>query len=188
MRVNSHMIDLGTKAVDFTLADTVSGQQLNLSHYAAGQPVLIAFICNHCPFVVHIIERFAAVVAEYQKKGIQCIAISANDIEEYPQDAPDKMTAFAQQYQLSCPYCFDETQQVAKSYQAACTPDFYLFDSDLHCVYRGRFDAATPGNEAAVTGHDLCAAMDQLLLGKEVDQQQYPSMGCNIKWRQEVDS
>ena len=186
MRVESNMLELGTKASDFTLLNTVSGRQLNLYQYAAGQPVVIAFICNHCPFVVHIMQRFAEVVAEYQERGIKFIAISANDSKEYPEDGSDKMTLLAKEYQLSCPYCYDETQDVAKVYDAACTPDFYLFDRELLCVYRGRFDAATPGNDNDVTGGDLTSAMDQLLAGKDIDSNQIPSMGCNIKWRNEA--
>ena len=179
----SNMLPLGTKAPSFSLLDTISHVQVSLKDLKGEKGTLIIFICNHCPFVIHVIEKVVQLGREYQKKGIKTITISSNDIVNYPQDAPDQMTKFAERYGFSFPYLYDETQEVAKSYQAACTPDFFLFDKDLKLGYRGQFDDSRPGNGIPVTGKELQTAMDQLLEGKKISAHQKPSMGCNIKWK-----
>jgi peroxiredoxin len=181
--VNSTMLPLGTGAVDFTLTDAVSGKPVTLSHHRAGRPVLLAFICNHCPFVVHIRSGLARLGAEAQKKGVAVIGISSNDIENYPEDAPPKMKTEAQRAGYTFPYVFDEKQSVAKAYRAACTPDFFLFDKDGRLYYRGQFDGSRPSNRVPVTGADLMGAIDSMLAGKPAPATQYPSIGCNIKWK-----
>jgi thiol-disulfide isomerase/thioredoxin len=175
----STMLPLGTRAPDFTLPDVVSGQTYTLK---SGQPTVVIFMCNHCPFVQHILPKLLEVSEHYQKKGINFIAINSNDIKSYPEDAPDKMKTLAAHKKFSFPYLFDETQEVAYQYQAACTPDFYLFDKELSCVYRGRFDNSTPSNGEPLTGQDLCNAMDNILTNTLPDKDQHPSVGCNIKW------
>lgn len=182
--VESTMLPLGSKAPDFTLLDTVSGEQKSLQALASDKATVVMFICNHCPYVVHIEDQLVAFAAKYQQRGVQFIAICANDQDNYPDDAPDKMAERAHAKQFSFPYLHDDTQAVAKAYQAACTPDFYVFDDNLQCVYRGRFDDSTPGNKKPVTGKDLQAALDQALGGKPVSEDQHPSMGCSIKWRE----
>ena len=144
---------------------------------------MIAFICNHCPFVIHINPQFAKLAKEYQSKEIGFIAISSNDVENYPQDAPHLMKKIAEEQNYSFPYLYDETQETAKNYDAACTPDFYLFDSDLKLVYRGQLDDSRPGNEIPVTGKDLRNALDALIKNKSISNLQKPSIGCNIKWK-----
>jgi len=140
------------------------------------------FICNHCPFVKNLQTHLAATAKEYSDKGVQFIAISANDAEAYPQDGPDKMAEEAEKFAYCFPYLYDETQEVAKAYQAEATPDFFVFDKNLSCVYRGRYDESTPNN-GTVTGEDLRAALDAMIAGEPVKKEQYPSVGCNIKWR-----
>ncbi|MEJ1223488.1 thioredoxin family protein [Sediminicola sp. 1XM1-17] len=179
----SNMLPLGTMAPNFLLPDTVSQDKLNLSDLQGEEGTLILFICNHCPFVIHVIEEVSRIAKEYQRKGIKTIAISSNDIVNYPQDAPAHMSKFADKFDFSFPYLFDETQEVAKAYQAACTPDFFLFDNTLKLVYRGQLDGSRPGNGIPVTGKDLKHAMDQLLKGAQIPAEQKPSMGCNIKWK-----
>ena len=182
----STMLPLGTVASDFNLPDTITGQTLSLRQLAGQQGTLIMFICNHCPYVQHIKSQLIAIAQEYAEKGIASIAISSNDVDNYPQDAPDKMQALMLAWgQPFSAYLYDETQAVAKAYQAACTPDFYLFDQQLRCVYRGRLDASTPKNNTPVTGEDLRAALEALLQGKPSVGQQIPSIGCNIKWKAE---
>ena len=179
----SNMLPLGTPAPDFSLPDTLSGEQVSLSDVASNRATVVMFICNHCPYVIHIIDQLVAMAKAYQEQGVSFVAISSNDVENYPQDAPDKMAQYAQQQGFSFPYLYDASQAVAKAYGAACTPDFYVFGPDLTCAYRGRFDAATPGNNEPVTGQDLAQALDAILAGKSVPaDQQIPSMGCNIKW------
>ena len=178
----SNMIPLGTKAPNFTLLDTVSGKLMSLDQLKAEHGTVIMFICNHCPFVQHLQEGLVTIAQKYQAKGIQFIAISSNDTTIYPEDAPDKMKEMAEQFGYPFPYLFDETQAVAKAYDAACTPDFYIFDQNLLCVYRGRFDESTPGKGMPVTGNDLSSALDQLLENEPIDPDQKPSYGCNIKW------
>ena len=180
----SNMMPLGTIAPEFSLLDTISGKRLSLSSLQGSKGTLVLFICNHCPYVIHIKDQLIAIAQQYAEQGITTIAISANDIENYPQDAPDKMqTLVAEWGNPFAAYCYDETQTVAKAYLAACTPDIYLFDKDLSCVYRGRLDASTPKNNEPLTGEDLRCALDALLAGQPVSEQQTPSVGCNIKWK-----
>jgi peroxiredoxin len=181
----SSMIPLGTKAPDFHLPDTVSGKQYSLQELKSDTATVIAFICNHCPYVKHIQTKFVELASAYQKKGISFIAISSNDAANYPADAPDKMHDEAIRHHYSFPYLYDETQGVARAYHAACTPDIYVFDKDLLCIYRGRFDDSTPGNGRAVTGKDLQQALDDVLAGRPVHAEQRASMGCNIKWKKQ---
>jgi thiol-disulfide isomerase/thioredoxin len=154
---------------------------VNSTDYA-GKPLLVAFICNHCPFVVHIADALAAFGNDYQARGLSIVAISSNDVTTYPQDGPGPMAAFAAQNGFSFPYLYDETQQVAQAYQAACTPDFFLFDNAGKLAYRGQFDSSRPNKESA-TGEDLRAAADAVLAGRAPDAEQVPSIGCSIKWR-----
>ena len=177
------MLPLGTRAPAFTLPDTVSGKPLSLDALKGAKGTVVMFICNHCPFVKHINAGLVSAARDYQGKGIAFVAISANDAANYPADAPGKMKEAARQLGYPFPYLYDETQDVARAYQAACTPDLYLFDANLACVYRGQFDDARPGNGAPVTGRDLRAAMDALLAGTPVNPAQKPSVGCNIKWK-----
>lgn len=179
----SNMLALGTTAPDFTLLDTVSDKKLNLQELKGEKGTLIMFICNHCPFVIHVNPELSKLGKEYQKKGISFMAISSNDIVNYPQDSPELMTKLAQQENYTFPYLYDESQETAKAYDAACTPDFYLFDSDLNLVYRGQLDDSRPGNGIPLSGADLRAAMDNLLDKKPISKNQKPSIGCNIKWK-----
>lgn len=181
-RTPSNMLPLGTIAPKFKLLDTVTEKTLDLQSMKGSKGTLIMFICNHCPFVIHVNPEIVRLAANYQEKGIGFIAISSNDIVNYPQDAPNLMQQVAQDIGYSFPYLFDQTQQVAKSFQAACTPDFYLFDAHLKLVYRGQLDDSRPGNGIPLTGKDLRDAMDSILAGDEINQVQKPSIGCNIKW------
>ena len=180
----SNMLPLGTIAPYFELVDTVSNKKTNLHELKSPVATVIMFICNHCPYVKYIQTEIVKLAKEYQAKNISFIAISSNDITRYPDDAPEKMQQNAQQLGFTFPYLFDETQTVAKAYQAACTPDFYIFDKDLKCVYRGQFDDARPGNNIPVTGNSIRTALENLLAGKPINPEQKPSMGCNIKWRE----
>jgi peroxiredoxin len=180
----SNMLPLGTLAPDFNLPDTRKNGELVSLHSAKSKiATVIMFICNHCPYVKHIQSKLTETAKEYQKKGIQFIAISSNDIKNYPADDPEHMRIEAEKNDYTFPYLYDETQETAKQYQAACTPDFYVFDDNLTCVYRGRFDGATPGNAIPVTGEDLILALECLLTGKPITHPQLPSVGCNIKWK-----
>ncbi|HLD17173.1 MAG TPA: thioredoxin family protein [Coxiellaceae bacterium] len=179
----STMLPLGTPAPAFTLRDTVSGKVLSLENLTSTLATVIVFMCNHCPYVKHIQKKLVAVAHHYQHKGISFIAISSNDVDHYPDDSPEKMKEEAQRFGYPFPYLYDETQQIAHAYHAACTPDFYVFDKALKCVYRGRFDNSSPGKSTPITGHDLRAALDALLAGKPIGENQLPSMGCNIKWK-----
>ena len=179
----SNQVETGSKAPDFTLLNTIDNQEYSLQDLKGKQGTVIVFSCNHCPFVKHINQELVAVAKKYQKKGIQFIAISSNDVKNYPQDGPAKMKEVAKEEAYPFPYLYDESQQVAKDYNAACTPDFYLFDDDLRLAYHGRFDASRPGNDVAVTGKDLVDAMEALLDNQPLLEQQLPSMGCNIKWK-----
>lgn len=180
----SNMIPLGFIAPDFSLFDTISGNTLNLNHLKGTKGTVIMFICNHCPFVIHINTELVKTANAYIKKGIGFIAISSNDVINYPQDNPGKMAINAKKQQYPFPYLYDETQEVAKAYDAACTPDLYVFDTDLKLTYRGQFDDSRPGNGVPVTGDDLRHALDCLLENKENMRLQKPSIGCNIKWKQ----
>lgn len=179
----SRMIELGTQAPDFLLPDTVSGKNLGLDDVAGERGTLILFICNHCPYVLHVNEQLVALGEEYMPRGIGMAAISANDVASHPDDAPDKMAEQARAVGYPFPYLYDETQDVARAYEAACTPDIFLFDADRKLVYRGRLDDSTPGNGKPVTGAELRRALDALLAGRPVPGQQHPSMGCNVKYR-----
>ncbi|ROL58033.1 thioredoxin family protein [Bacteroidetes/Chlorobi group bacterium ChocPot_Mid] len=179
----SKMIALGTKAPDFTLPDTVSGKELSLNELKSEIATVVMFICNHCPYVIHINKVLVDVANRYIKKGISFIAVSSNDVANYPEDSPSRMKEQAIRLAYPFPYLYDETQSVARAYDAACTPDFFVFDKEMKLVYRGQFDDARPGNGIPVTGQDLSSALDAILKGEIVFAQQKPSMGCNIKWK-----
>ncbi|MFP4846406.1 thioredoxin family protein [Winogradskyella sp. PE311] len=179
----SNMLPLGTKAPGFTLTDTIDNQEKSLTNLKGTNGTLIMFICNHCPFVIHVNKQLVALSKDYITKGIKCIAISSNDAIKYPQDGPNQMQQHAKDNNYPFPYLYDETQVVAKAYDAACTPDFFLFDAELKLVYTGQLDDSRPGNGEAVTGNDLRNAMDALINGTPLDSNQKPSMGCNIKWK-----
>lgn len=182
-RTESNEFAIGTKAPDFNLLNTVDEKHYSLTNLKGDKGTVILFICNHCPFVIHVNAQLVQLANDYKSKGINCIAISSNDIENYPQDAPHLMKKVAKKNQYPFPYLYDETQQVAKAYDAACTPDFYVFDADLKSVYHGQLDDARPGNEKPVTGKDIRKALDLLLSKKLVMEQQKPSVGCGIKWK-----
>ncbi|SNR31927.1 Peroxiredoxin [Maribacter sedimenticola] len=185
-RTESNMLALGTIAPEFSLLDTVSQKTMNLHTLTGPEGTVIMFICNHCPFVIHVNPEITKMAKDYQEKGIAFIAISSNDIEKYPEDAPNYMRIKAKAENYTFPYLYDEDQSVAKEYDAACTPDFYLFDKGLKLVYRGQLDGSRPGNDIPLTGMDLRSAMDNLLSGKEIDPNQKPSIGCGIKWKSEI--
>ena len=179
----SNMMELGTEAPDFALLDTLSGKEISLADLKSEQATVIMFTCNHCPYVLHVNAELVRLSTEYMAKGVSFVAISSNDVDKYPQDAPDKMTLLAQQEGYPFPYLFDATQVVAKAYDDACTPDFYVFDAELKLRYRGRLCPSRPKTDTPVTGSDLRHAIDALLAGKAVESRQYPSAGCNIKWK-----
>ncbi len=179
----STMLPLGTQAPEFELPDTVSGARLSLAGLAGERATLVMFICNHCPFVKHVLPGIVTLAAAYIAKGVGVVAISSNDALGFPEDAPPRMAELARQQKFSFPYLYDESQQTAKAYQAACTPDFFLFDARLQCVYRGRMDRSSPGNNEPNDGADLRQALDAVLRGESVGIEQRPSMGCSIKWR-----
>ncbi|WP_400080330.1 thioredoxin family protein [Winogradskyella sp. R77965] len=182
-RTESNMLPLGTKAPDFKLLDTVDDRLKSLQDLKGNSGTLVMFICNHCPFVIHVNSQLSKLAKDYVSKGINCIAISSNDVDNYPQDGPDLMKQNAKDNDYIFPYLYDQTQDVAKAYDAACTPDFFLFDTDLKLVYTGQLDDSRPGNGIPVTGKDLRAAMDALVNNETVSTNQKPSMGCNIKWK-----
>ncbi len=177
------MIPLGTVAADFNLLDTISGKRVSLNQLVGKEATVIMFICNHCPFVKHINAGIVKLANDYAVKGVKCIAISSNDAVSTPEDSPEKMKALALQENYPFPYLYDETQEVAKAYDAACTPDFYIFDAELKLVYRGQLDDSRPSNKIPLTGKDLRDALDNLLAGKSISPFQRPSIGCNIKWK-----
>ncbi|WP_426429808.1 thioredoxin family protein [Winogradskyella sp. HB-48] len=179
----SNMLPLGTIAPDFNLIDTKDNQIKSLTELKGNKGTLVMFICNHCPFVIHVNEELVKLANDYKSREINCIAISSNDVENYPQDGPEKMKIHAKENHYPFPYLYDETQEVAKAYDAACTPDFFLFDDDLKLVYAGQLDGSRPGNDIPVNGKDLRAAMDALLNNETISPDQKPSMGCNIKWK-----
>lgn len=179
----SNMLPLGTLAPDFNLLDTVSDTHLSLQNLRGKQGTVIMFICNHCPFVLHVNHQLIKMAHDYSVKGISFIAISSNDVINYPQDGPENMKLQAKKEQYPFPYLYDETQHIAKAYDAACTPDIYLFDADLELIYRGQIDDSRPGNNIEVTGQNLRHALDCLLENKENTKIQKPSIGCNIKWK-----
>jgi len=178
----STMQELGIKAPDFTLPDP-AGELHSLTDFAINKGLLVIFMCNHCPYVLHIREKLVEKIRSYQQQGITVVAINSNDFDAYPDDNPKNMEIDSVKYGYTFPYLVDEQQEVAKAYGAACTPDFFLFDAQQKLVYRGQFDGARPGNNEPVTGADLSLAVEQVLAGKAVSPEQKPSMGCNIKWK-----
>lgn len=179
----STQIPLGFKAPDFSLYDTVSGNDVSLSKIKSDKATVIIFMCNHCPYVLHVLDGIVSLAHDYQPKGISFVGISANDVENYPDDSPDKMKELAAKKNFGFPYLYDESQEVAKAYDAACTPEFHIFDKDLKCVYRGQLDGSRPSNDVPVSGSDVRKALDAILNGESVDENQIPSIGCNIKWK-----
>ena len=181
-RTPSNMPDLGIPAPDFSLPDP-TGKLYTLDDFRDAKALLVVFMCNHCPFVIHLREALSAFASEYQSKGLAVVGINANDITDRPADSPEMMAVEIEQVGYTFPYLFDESQQTAMAYQAACTPDFFLYDADRKLVYRGQFDGSRPGNDIPVTGEDLRAAADALLAGVAISSDQKASMGCNVKWR-----
>ncbi|GLR17882.1 thioredoxin family protein [Portibacter lacus] len=181
--VESIMIDLGTKAPDFKLPDTVSGKELTYADVQGENGTVVMFICNHCPYVIHVNEELINLANDYKAKGIGFVAISSNDAINYPQDGPALMKKHAEEVGYNFPYLYDESQEVAKAYEAACTPDMYVFDHNQELYYRGRIDDARPNTDREITGIDIRNAMDDMLAGKAAPEKQYPSGGCNIKWK-----
>lgn len=177
------MLALGTQAPDFVLPDTVSGNTRGLQELRGERATLVMFICNHCPYVIHVNPELVRLRADYAKRGVSFVAISSNNVDKYPDDSPEKMKLVAEKEGYGFPYLYDESQDVAKAYNAACTPDFYLFDADLLLRYRGRLDGSRPGNNAPLDGSDLRMAIDAVLEGQPLSEKQYPSAGCGIKWK-----
>jgi peroxiredoxin len=182
-RTPSTMVELGRSAPDFTLSDTVSGKKLSLENVKGEAATVIMFICNHCPFVKHINAELVKLANDYKDKGIGFVAISSNDVINHPDDSPELMAQVAKQLNYPFPYLYDETQEVAKAYNAACTPDFFIYDKYLHLVYRGQLDDSRPGNGIPVTGKDIRNALECLINNQPVPELQRPSIGCNIKWK-----
>ncbi len=178
----STMLPLATKAPDFSLPDA-KGKMVSLSDFDEAEALVVVFICNHCPFVKHIIDDLVGLAKDYQKQGVAFVAINSNDVETYPDDRPEMMAKLAKQKGFTFPYLYDETQKVAKIYHAACTPDFFVFNENRELVYRGQMDDSRPGNGVPITGADLSVALDAILEGSPVPETQKPSMGCNIKWK-----
>ncbi len=181
-RTPSTMLPLGTPAPDFKLMN-VDGREVELADFASKPALLAMFMCNHCPFVVHVADQLAQLASEYMARGVAVVGINSNDTATHPADSPERMVAEAEERGYAFPYLFDETQAVAKAYRAACTPDFFLFDQDRKLVYRGQLDDSRPGNGVPVTGKDLRAALDAVLAGKKPVEEQRASLGCNIKWK-----
>jgi peroxiredoxin len=179
----STMLELGTEAPDFALTDVVTGKTVKRDDLRGQKALLVMFICTHCPYVKHVEKGLAALGADYEGKPVNIVAISSNDADMYPDDGPAGLKEQAQTMGFRFPYLYDETQAVARAYDAACTPDFFLFDGDLRLVYRGQFDGSRPGNGVPVTGEDLRGAIDAVLAGRAIPAQQRPSIGCNIKWK-----
>jgi peroxiredoxin len=182
-RTNSTMLPLGTVAPDFSLTDVVAGNAVTVATFAGKPALLMMFICRHCPYVKHVQQELVKLGNEYAAKGVGVLAVSSNDAEAYPDDAPESLKAMAQELGFAFPYAYDADQSVAKAYEAACTPDFYVFDAERRLVYRGQLDDSRPGNEKPVTGRDLRRALDAVLSHEPVPAEQTPSLGCNIKWR-----
>ena len=183
MAVETKNLPTGFKAPAFELPDIVSGQKKNLKNLKGEKATVIMFICNHCPYVKHVINEIVNITHFYKNSPVSFIAINSNDAEKYPEDAPDKMIEFAKVNQFPFPYLYDETQEVAKSYDAACTPEFYVFDGELNLRYHGQMDDSRPKNNIPVSGKDLRNAIDKILAGEEIPGDQRPSIGCSIKWK-----
>jgi peroxiredoxin len=183
MAMESVMLALGTTAPSFILPDVTTGKMYSLDAFHGKDALLVMFICRHCPYVKHVEQEIAKIGKDYQDKKLGIIAISSNDPTTYPDDAPDQLKEMAKRLGFRFPFCFDEQQEIAKAYKAACTPDFYLFDAQRRLVYRGQLDDSRPGNNKPVTGRDLRAAIDAVLAGKPIDDKQKPSIGCSIKWK-----
>lgn len=182
VRTESTMLPLGTTAPDFSLIN-VDGKTVSLSDFADAPALLVIFMCNHCPYVKHVAPELANLAREYQAKGVAVVAISSNDVSSHPEDSPEQMVAEVEQRGYTFPYLYDDTQEVAKAYRAACTPDFYVFDQDQRLAYRGQMDDSRPDSGIPVTGRDLRAALDAVLAGQSAADEQKPSLGCNIKWK-----
>lgn len=179
----STMLELGTPAPAFSLPEPATGKQVSLEDFSGAQALLVTFMCNHCPFVKHLQHQLSDLIKEFQPKGLAAVGISSNDVDTHPDDAPELMAEEVRRLGYTFPYLYDETQEVAKAYHAACTPDFYLFDKDQKLVYRGQFDDSRPGNNLPVNGQDMRAAVEAVLSGATPDPEQKPSLGCNIKWK-----
>ncbi|MEP6645905.1 MAG: thioredoxin family protein [Saprospiraceae bacterium] len=179
----SNMLPLGSEAPPFSLPDTVSGKVVTLKDVASDKATVIMFICNHCPYVLHVNDEIVRVANDYISQGVHFVAISSNDVAKYPEDGPEKMKEVAIQLKYPFPYLYDESQNVARAFDAACTPDFYVFDKNRKLSYRGRLDDSRPKNTNPLTGRDLRDALDAILNGQPVAEKQYPSAGCNIKWK-----
>lgn len=179
----SNMLPLGTKAPNFNLPATNFNESFTFDKIKGEKGTLVIFMCNHCPFVLHVIDEIVMIANDYRVQGIGMVAISSNDVVNYPQDAPDKMADFALEQMIDFPYLYDESQEVAKAYDAACTPDFYLFDSQDRLVYRGQLDDSRPGNAIPISGSDLRNAIDAVIYNRKINPEQKPSIGCNIKWK-----
>ena len=179
----SNMLPLGTKAPNFSLPATNFSETFSFEAIKGEKGTLVLFICNHCPFVLHVIDEIVMIANDYRVQGIGIVAISSNDVVKYPQDAPDKMADFTLENKIDFPYLYDETQEVAKAYDAACTPDFYLFDAQDKLVYRGQLDDSRPGNGIPISGSDLRNAIDAIVYNRKMNPEQKPSIGCNIKWK-----
>lgn len=179
----STMLPLGTQAPQFSLLDVISGEKVSLNNLNKSKATVVMFICNHCPYVKHVSKELTRLANDYMPEGVNFFAINSNDVESYPDDSPENMKKIAVQEGYPFPYLFDETQEVAKAYQAACTPDFYVFDSNLVLAYRGQLDDSRPGNHIEVTGSSIRQALDCLLANQSLSFEQKPSLGCNIKWK-----
>jgi len=177
------MLDLGTKAPTFSLPDTISDETLTFANVKGEKGTVVMFICNHCPYVIHVNDQLIQLANDYKEKGIGFVAISSNDVVNYPQDGPALMKKHAKDVGYNFPYLYDETQEIAKAYDAACTPDLYVFDSEDRLYYRGRIDDAKPGSGKEITGKDIRDAIDAMMAGVNAPEKQYPSGGCNIKWK-----
>jgi len=182
MAATSSMLELGTRAPDFSLLDVSDGSKVSLSDFDDAHALVVAFLCRHCPYVKHVQNRFASLARAYQRRGVAFVGIASNDADAHPDDAPDRLAEQKRDVGFTFPYLFDDTQEVARAYRAACTPDFFVFDQDRRLAYRGRMDATRP-DRGEPTGQDLTAALDALLASESVSADQHPSMGCSIKWR-----
>jgi peroxiredoxin len=179
----SNMLPLGTKAPSFRLPDTVSGLDLSFEDCKGEKGTIVFFLCNHCPYVIHVNSELVKIAKDYVASGIKCVAISSNDVEHYPDDSPDKMSIVAKVLRYSFPYLYDESQDIARAYDAACTPDIYVFDHEDKLYYRGRLDESRPKNDKPLSGQDLRAALDAMIDNRTAPEVQFPSAGCNIKWK-----